>query len=101
MQLSIDAFENGFLRQANAYIHISYSETSNRMKVVAQKEKDVRLLFPKAFGELLCVNLAMAEKPIGNERDAFKYKVDLNAPFGSLYFYSDIDDFTNIGPPLF
>ena len=44
----------------------------------------------------------MAEKPIliGNERDAFKYKVDLNAPFGSLYFYSDIDDFTNIGPPL-
>ena len=32
MQLSIDAFENGFLRQANAYIHISYSETSNRLK---------------------------------------------------------------------
>ena len=39
----------------------------------------------------------MAEKPIGNERDAFKYKVDLNAPFGRLYVYSDIADFTNIG----
>ena len=33
MQLSIEAFENGFLRKANAYIHISYSETNNRMKV--------------------------------------------------------------------
>ena len=48
MKLSIDAFENGFLRQANAYIHISYSETSNRMEVVTQKEKEIRLLFPKA-----------------------------------------------------
>ena len=71
MQLSINAFENGFLRQANAYIYISYSETSNRMKVVAQKEHEVRLLFPKAFGESLGVNPAMVEKPIGNERDAF------------------------------
>ena len=41
---------------------ISYSETSNRMEVVAQKEKEVRLLFPKAFGELLGVNPAMVEK---------------------------------------
>ena len=97
MQLSIDAFENGFLRQANAYIHISYSEISNRMKVVAQKVHEVRLLFPKAFGKLLGVNPAIAEKPIGNERDAFKYKVDLNAPFGRLDVYSDFADLTNIG----
>ena len=33
MQLSIDAFENGFLRQASAYIHISYSETSNKRRL--------------------------------------------------------------------
>ena len=39
----------------------------------------------------------MAETPIGNERDDVKYKVDLNAPFGRLYVYSDIADFTNIG----
>ena len=39
----------------------------------------------------------MAEEPIGNERDAFKYKEDLNASFGRLFVYSDIADFTNIG----
>ena len=39
----------------------------------------------------------MAEKPVGNESDAFKYKVDLNAPFDRLYVYFDSADFTNIG----
>ena len=39
----------------------------------------------------------MTEKTNGKEGDAFKYKVDLNAPFGLLYVYSDIADFTNFG----
>ena len=51
MQLSTDALENGFLRQADANSHISYNETNNRINVVAQNENDVRLLFRKAFGE--------------------------------------------------
>ena len=67
MQSSIDAFERDLLRQANAHIHISYNDTSNRMKVVAQNEKEVRLLFPKDFGDILGVNPAMTEKSIGNE----------------------------------
>ena len=82
MQSSTDVFEGGLLRQTNAYIRISYSDATNRMKVAGQKEKEVRLLFPKDFGDIFGVNPAMAEKPIGNDRDAFKYKVDLNAPFG-------------------
>ena len=73
MQSSIDSFEGGLLRQAKTYIHIlSYSDTSNRMKVVAQNEKEVRLLFAKDFGDILGVNPAMIEKPIGNERGVFK-----------------------------
>ena len=39
----------------------------------------------------------MAEKPVENERDAFEYNVDRNAPFGRLYGYFDIVDFTSIG----
>ena len=35
----------------------------------------------------------MSEMPIGNGRDAFKYKAPLNAPFGRLYVYSDIADY--------
>ena len=33
------------LRQASAYIHISYSKTSTRMKVVARKEKDFSFMY--------------------------------------------------------
>ena len=48
----IDAFERRLLKQAKAYIHISYSNTSNRIKVLAQSS---------CFGKILDVNPAMAE----------------------------------------
>ena len=39
----------------------------------------------------------MSEKPIGNERDAFKYGVDLNILHNRLFVYSDIVDYTYLG----
>ena len=42
------------------------------MKISAQDEKQVRLLFPKQLGQILGLDPTMIEKPI------FKFNVDLH-----------------------
>ena len=46
MQSSIDNFENGVLKRANAHIIVTYDAVSQRMKISAQNEKQVTLLLP-------------------------------------------------------
>ena len=64
------------------------------MKISAQDEKRVRLLFPKQLGQILGLDPTIIEKPIGNEQHTFNFKVDLHRSFSSLFIYSDIVDFT-------
>ena len=90
MQSSIDNFEKGFLKQANAHISVTFDAVSQRMKIAAQDEKQVRLLFPKHLGQILGLDPTMIEKPIGNEQHIFKFNVDLHHSFRSLFIYSDI-----------
>ena len=97
MQSSIDNFEKGFLKQANAHISVTFDAVSQRMKISTQNEKQVSLLFPKQLGQLLGLDPTMLEKPIGNEQHIFKFNVDLHCPFSSLFIYSDIADFTFMG----
>ena len=67
------------------------------MKISAQNEKQVRLLFPKQLGQIGGLDLTLIEKPIGNEQQIFKFNVDLHRSFNSLFIYSDIADFTLVG----
>ena len=69
------------------------------MKISAQNKKLVRLLFPKQFGQILGLGLVptIIEKPIENEQHTFKFNVDLNRSFSSLFIYSDIADSTFVG----
>ena len=97
MQSSIDNFEKGFLKQANAHISVTFDAMSQRMKIAAQDEKQVRLLFPKQLGQILGLDPTMIEKPIGNEQHIFKFNVDLHHSYRSLSIYSDIADFTFVG----
>ena len=48
------------------------------MKISALNEKQVRLFFPKQFGQILRLDLTMIGKPIGNEQHIFKFNVDLH-----------------------
>ena len=64
------------------------------MKISAQNEKQVRLLFPKQLGQMLGLDQTMIEKSIGNEQHIFKFNVDLHRSFTGLFIYSDIEDFT-------
>ena len=97
IQSSIDNFEKGFLKRANAHIRVTLDAVSQRMKISAQNEKQVRLLFPKQLGQILGLDSTMIEKPIGNEQHIFKFNVDLHRSFSSLFIYSDIADFTFVG----
>ena len=45
MQASIDQFEKGILKHLNAYISITYDALSQRLKVSAQNERQVRIIF--------------------------------------------------------
>ena len=63
MQSSIDNFEKGILNWANAHISVTYDTMSQRMKISAQNEKQVRLLFPKQFGQIIGLDSTMLEKP--------------------------------------
>ena len=47
MQSSIDNFEKDFLKRANAHISVTFDAVKHGMKISAQDEKQVRLLFPK------------------------------------------------------
>ena len=67
------------------------------MKISAQNEKQVGLLFPKHLCQILGLDPTMIEKPIGNEQHNFKFKADLHRTFSSLFIYSDIADFTFVG----
>ena len=77
------------LKQSNASFTISYMKNSQRVKVHSQD--------PTPLAEKLGVNPNFHDKPIGNERHAFKYAVDLNTSYHQLYVYSDIASYTYIG----
>ena len=61
MQSSIDNFEKGFLKRANAHISVTFDVASQRMKISAQNEKQVRILFPKQLGQILGLDPTMIE----------------------------------------
>ena len=84
IQSAIDNFEKGVLKRANAHISVTYDAVSQRMKISAQNEKQVRLLFPKQFGQILGLEPKMMEKSIGNEKHTyiadFTFVGDILAP---------------------
>ena len=85
------------LKQSNASISITYGKNSRRVKPNLQDPNQVIIFFPTPLAEKLGVNPSFHDKPIGNERHAFKYGVDLNTSFHQLYVYSDIASYTYIG----
>ena len=85
IQSSIDSFEDGLLKRANAHIVVDYNQNNKHLKITAQKDKQVRLKFPNDFGQILGINSLRSEKSIENEKDVFTYSVDLNAPYDRLY----------------
>ena len=97
MQASIDKFEKGILKHVNAYVSITYDALNQRLKVSAQNERQVRIVFPNQFAQILGLDPTMIGKPIGNEENTFKFTVNLHNNFRSLYVYSDIASFTFIG----
>ena len=97
MQSSIDNFEKAFLKRANAHISVTFDAVSQRMKISAQNEKQVWLLFSKQLGQILGLDPTMIEKPIRNEQHIFKFSVDLHRSLSSLFIYSDVADFTFVG----
>ena len=97
MQASIDKFEKGILKHVNAYVSITYDALSQRLKVSAPNERQVRIIFPNQFAQILGLDPTMNGKPIGNEENMFKFNVNLHNNFRSLYVYSDIASFTFIG----
>ena len=97
MQTSIDKFEKGILKHLNAYVSITYDAPNQRLKVSAQNERRVRIVFPNQFAHILGLDPTMFGKPIGNKDNMFKSNVNWNHNFRSLYVYSDIASFTFIG----
>ena len=87
MQASIDKFEKGILKHLNAYISITYDALNQRLKVSAQNERQVRIVFPNQFAHILGLDLTMIGKPIGNEESMFKFKVNLHHNLRSIYVY--------------
>ena len=59
MQGSIDKFEKGILKHFNAYISITYDAVCQRLKVTAQNEKQVRIVFPNQFAHILSLDPTM------------------------------------------
>ena len=70
---------------------------SQRLKVSAQNERQVRTVVPNQIAHMLGFDPTMIGKPIGNEENMFKFNVNLHHNFSSLYVYSDIASFTFIG----
>ena len=100
MQTSIDKFEKGILKPLNAYISITYDVLNQRLKVSAQNERQVRIVFPKQLAHILGLDSTMIGKPIGNEENMFKFNVNLHHNFRSVYVYSDIASFAFIGDTM-
>ena len=78
MQAFIDKFEKGILKHVNAYVSITYDALFQRLKVSAQNERQVRIIFPNQFGQILGLDPTMIGKPIGNEENMFKFNVNLH-----------------------
>ena len=97
MQASLNKFKKGILKHVNAYVSITYNAVSQRLKVSAQNERQVRILFQNQFAHFLGLDPSMIGKPIGNEENMFKFNVNLHHNFSNLYIYSDIASFTFIG----
>ena len=87
MQNSIDKFEKGILKHVNAYVGITYDAVSQHLKVSAQNERQVRILFPNQFSHILGLDQTMIRKPIGNEKNMFKFNVNLHHNSKSFYVY--------------
>ena len=85
------------LKKHNASITIPYVKNTLRVKVNLQDQNQVKYFFPTPLAEKLGVNPNFHDKPIGYERHAFKYGVDLNTSYHQLYVYSDIASYTYIG----
>ena len=85
MQASIDKFEKGILKHVNAYVSITYDALLQRLKVSAQNERQVMIIFPNQFAQILGLDPTMIRKPIGNEENMFKFNVNLHHNFRSLY----------------
>ena len=68
MQASIDKFEKGILKHVNAYVSITYDALSQRLKVSAQNERQVRIIFPNQFAHILGLDPTMNGKPIGTKK---------------------------------
>ena len=92
MQSSIDNFEKGVLKRANAHISITYDAVSQRMEILL-KTKSTSGSYFQGLG----LDPTMIKKPIGNEQHIFKFNVDLHRSCSSLFIYSDIADFTFVG----
>ena len=92
MQSEIDTKNGSLLKKINASISITYVKSTNRLNIVAENPKS-----PALLGEALGVNPDMSEKPIVNERHAFKYGVDLNILHNRLHVYTDVVDYTYLG----
>ena len=70
-QSSIDNFEKGFLKQANAHISVTFDAVSQRMKISAHDEKQVRLLFPKQLGSNLRLRSNKDRKNLSEMNNTF------------------------------
>ena len=100
MQASINKFEKvilSILKHVNAYVSITYDAVSQHLKVSAQNERQVRIVFPNQIAHILGLDPTMVGKPIGNEENMFKFNVNLHHNFNSLYVYSYIASFAFIG----
>ena len=97
IQNIIDRRYGTMLKQSNASISITYGKNSRRVKLNLQDPNQVKIFFPTPLAEKLGVNPSFHDKPIGNERHAFKYGMDLNTSYLQLYVYSDIASYTYIG----
>ena len=97
IQRIIDIRFGEALRRSNASIEMTYGNNSKRVKIFYNDPNVVRLIFPKLLAKKLGLNPKLIEKPIGNERHAFKYEVDLNTANNQLYVYSDIASYTYVG----
>ena len=67
------------LKRHDASIIITYVKDSQLVKVNLQDPNQVKIFFPTPLAEKLGVNPNFHDKPIGNERHAFKYGVDLSS----------------------
>ena len=57
----------------------------------------VKIIFPKDIAEILGEDRNYFGKPVANEKNIFRYGVDLNTKIHQLYIYSNLASYTFIG----